>query len=282
VQLQINETNNTSIIKCTDVNLTIGDNLILESLNFELNHGNDLIIMGPNGAGKTMLLTLLSGNMQPNKGIIEVYGQRFIGDDSVKLKKQIGLVSPSMFGDYDQDSKVKQIVMSGLFGSIGVCNDPTKNNSKVVREYINRVISEKYGGYELSYDYLKKVNMLEYADQSFAELSYGQKVRVLIARALIVKPSLLILDEPTTGLDIKMRSEFIELVNNLGDTIDIIYVTHYIEEIQPFFSHVLLLKDGKIFKFGKKESVLNTKIISQLFDRDISLTIKEDKYAVLF
>lgn len=271
-----------SVIECKNVSLSLDNKQILHDISFTLELNDDLVIFGPNGAGKTLLLMILSGNLEPTAGEIFIYGKPLYDKESFAIKKQIGFVSPKIFDDYDYHSKVTDVVMSGLFGSIGIGIDPSKQNSLAVRTYINRVIAEKYHGAMQALELLECLHVTYLKDGIFGHLSYGEKVRVLIARALISKPKLFILDEPTAGLDLKMRAEFIDIVKHLAGQADIVYVTHYVEEILPEFNKVLLLKTGEVFGYNNKEEVLNGETLSSLMDAQIHVDTRDGKYFAWF
>ncbi len=271
-----------SLISCKNLTLELSGKTLLKNISFELLESEDLVVFGPNGAGKTLLLTILSGNLEPTEGTVEVFGKNIYAKDSHEVKKKIGFVSPKLFEDYDFESKVTDIVMSGFFGSIGIASDPTKNNNKIVREYINRVIQEKYKGNDIAFELLEKLHVTYLRDKIFGHLSYGEKVRVLIARSLINNPPLLILDEPTTGLDLQMRGEFYGVVEELSKSSEIIYVTHHLEEILPEFSKILMLKKGEIFGFDTKEKLLTNENLSNLLDVKINVHEKDGRYLAWF
>lgn len=265
------------LVVCKNISLTLDGKELLKDINFILENDN-LVIFGPNGAGKTLLLTILSGNLEPTKGDVDILNKSLYDNKSHEIKKQIGFVSPKLFEDYDFNSNVTDIVMSGLFGSIGVASDPAKNNNKIVREYINRVIKEKHRDTNIALELLEKVGVKYLSNKSFGLLSYGEKVRVLIARSLINNPSLFILDEPTTGLDLQMRAEFTKVVKDLSEISKIIYVTHYLEEVLPNFKKILFLKKGEVFKFGNKKEILTSKNLSNLLEIEVFLQEKDERY----
>lgn len=270
------------LIQCNNVSLEIAEKPLLKNVTFSLQQKENLVIFGPNGAGKTLLLRILSGNLEPTRGTIEMLGEKLYTKDAYIIKKRIGFVSPQLFGDFDFDSKVTDIVMSGLFGSIGVASDPVRNNQKVVRDYINRVIKEKYDGDAIALKLLEQLHVVHLQEKTFGHLSYGEKVRVLIARALINDPEIFILDEPTTGLDLQMRAQFYKVVEELAGKAHIIYVTHHLEEVLPQFKKILMIKNGEIFAFGEKQDLLTSENLSALLDVVIHVHEKDGRYLAWF
>lgn len=272
------------MLSCQKINLHLDGKHLLKDISFDFDPGANghLVIFGPNGAGKTLLTQLISGNLTPTSGDITLFGKSLLGPDSHETKKQIGFVSPKLFDDFAYETPVAEVVMSGLFGSIGIFQDPTAPANQVVKKYITDTISKKHNGRPRALAALSQLHIEHLADQEFGHLSYGQKNRVLIARALITEPKLLILDEPTTGLDLSFRAEFSALTHRLAQQTTIIYITHYIEEILPDFHNILFLKSGKIYAYGLKEDLLSSNHLSQLLEIPIQIHKKNEKYFAMF
>lgn len=274
-----------SLISCQNINFHIGEHHLLKDISFELpetNNPDHLVIFGPNGAGKTLLMQLISGNLEPTTGDIKIFGKSLLAKDAHETKKTIGFVSPKLFDDYAYETKVTDVVMSGLFGSIGICQDPTKQSNQIVKQYIAKVVSEKYQGHDRALKALAEMHIQHLAHEEFGHLSYGQKSRVLIARALIAQPKLLILDEPTTGLDLNIRAEFSGLTKALSQKTTIIYITHYIEEILPEFNNLLYIKNGAIYKYGAKEDLLSSNYLTDLLEVPVTIHQQDQKYFAMF
>lgn len=238
-----------AVLKLNNVSLIKNKRFILKDLTWEVKKGEHWAVLGANGCGKTMLLKMLSGYIWPSKGEIFVLGQKFGEVDLSKLRQTIGWVS---FDLQQKMSEVKAIdvVLSGYFASIGLYQRPTDTALKGADSLI------------------KFIGLAKHKNRLFASLSYGEQKKVLIARSLMGKPKLLLLDEPCSGLDIKAREEFLEFVERLASTENgptIIFVTHHIDEIVSVIKNVLALKNGMIIKKGQKETVLTEKFVKEVY-----------------
>lgn len=237
-----------AVLKLNNVSLIKDKKVILKNLVWEVKKGEHWIVLGGNGAGKTMLLKMLAGYIWPSKGELFVLGKKFGEVDLSELRQTIGWVS------FDLQSKMPEVtafetVLSGYFASIGLYQKPTET----VLKRANRL--------------LRFVGLTRLKDGLFLILSTGEQKRVLIARSLMSKPKLLLLDEPCAGLDVKARKQFLEFIEKLakmngGPTI--IFVTHHLDEIVPSMTHVLALKKGEIVGQGKKD-VLTSNLIEEIF-----------------
>ena len=152
--------------------------------------------------------------------------------------------------------------MSGLFGTLGV-------SGLVTDEQMSK-------GYSL----MKELHLEKKEDRIFNTMSKGERQNVMIARALISNPEVLVLDEPGNGLDVLAREYMLETVTKLSKekNITILYVTHYVEEILPIFENAIMLKEGKIYTMGKTEEIFTTENLSEYFSHDISILRKEERY----
>ncbi|ETT80878.1 ABC transporter ATP-binding protein [Viridibacillus sp. FSL R5-0477] len=225
---------------------------ILENINWQIEKGEHWVLYGLNGAGKSALLNMLCSYYFPTKGDLKVVGRTFgksvLGEE---LRRKIGLVSSGLQQKLNPNDSAFEIVLSGAFASIGLYEKPTP----VIRE---KAIS-----------ILKKLGSIEYADRDYQTLSQGEKQRILIGRALMDDPELLILDEPATGFDFIAREQLLKTIGEIaalesGPTI--IYVTHHIEEILPVFQKTLLLKKGQVFASGSTIDMLTSEKLSSFFD----------------
>lgn len=236
---------------------------ILRDLSWEVNQGEHWAILGLNGAGKTTLLNMVNGYIWPTTGEVSVLGKKFGKIDIHQLRKSIGWVSSSLGERINGRHKAEDIVISGKFASVGlVFAEPEEDDFEKARE-----LMEMLG--------------VDYAfGRPYEKCSQGEKQKILIARGLMAEPELLILDEPTTGLDFIAREDLLQTIEQIAETEDaptIIFVTHHIEEVLPIFSHMLLLEEGTVFAEGTRENVLTSSDMSRLYHRNIQVNWQNDR-----
>lgn len=230
--------------------------IILKNINWNVNKGEHWCILGLNGSGKTTLLNIINGYLWPTSGKVEVLNQTFGQTNIPELRKKIGWVSSSIQQRFRSTDTVLSIVLSGKFGSIGLYNE-------IQEEDINRA------------QYLSKLLACDtFLHQKYESLSQGEQQRVLIARALMASPELLILDEPCTALDMIAREQFLQFIEKIANEPEaptLIFVTHHVEEILPIFAHTLLLRNGEVFASGATKDILTESSLSAFFQHPISV-----------
>ncbi|MEC1520783.1 ABC transporter ATP-binding protein [Neobacillus niacini] len=245
------------VVKLEDVYLYREGNMILGNVNWQIDTGEHWVLFGLNGSGKTAILNLLNAFYFPTKGNVTVlgmeFGRTYLGE---KLRKQIGFVSASLQEKFYPSDTALEVVLSGAFASIGLYETPTEEMR------------------------IKAANLMEqlgttnYANRRYETLSQGEKQRILIARALMAEPKLLILDEPTNGLDFVARELLLESIEKIAKeplAPTIIYVTHHVEEIVPVFNKTLLLKEGQVFAAGKTSEMISNDQLTQFFDLPVQV-----------
>ena len=204
-------------------------------------------MFGLNGCGKTTLLSVIAGYGNYTSGTVEVLGMDYTEDTTQYMRSRIGFVSSSFFTKYFKYETVLHVVLSGLTGTLGV-------NFKISNQDVIR--AKKL---------LTELEVEDKANQAFQELSKGEQQKVLIARALVANPEILILDEPSTGLDLYARDKMLRFIKKIADEdITIIYVTHYLEEVVETFDQCLVLKEGEIYAKGRTEEILNQDLLQHL------------------
>lgn len=224
---------------------------ILSDVSWRIEAGQHWVLLGANGSGKTTLLKILTGYEWPTFGSVRVLGEWFGLCDIGRLRKLIGWVSSAMTQRLPMQDRAVEVVASGLDASIGLYRHITDEE------------------YDKSLAVLKQLRIESIARQSYGTLSQGEMQKVLIARALVCEPKLLILDEPCIGLDPAARQQFLQDLAELAKsdhTTTMILVTHHIEEIDPWIHNVLLLKDGRIQAQGAPDDIITSEQMSTLFD----------------
>lgn len=237
--------------------------MILRDVSWRAERGQHWVILGANGSGKTSLLSALTGYLMPTAGEISVLGETYGHSDWRELRKKIGLVSSSIRQMMADDEVALETVASGKYAMIDFWGRVTR--------------AEKAQALKL----LKEVECDYLAERPWRVLSQGERQRVLIGRALMARPRVLILDEPCAGLDPAAREYFLQFIQRLGgngNSPTLILVTHHVEEIMPVFSHVLVLKAGAVLTAGKKAEVLNSKVLSTAFNARMKLQKSGKRY----
>lgn len=220
---------------------------ILKDINLSINNGQQWVVLGPNGSGKSFLMHIIATLVYPSSGEVVIAGKK-LGEVNVwDVRKHVGLVSDYLQYSYPPATKTLEVVASGFYSSLGVYQE------------LSPTILQK------AEPILKTLGLLHYADTPFGKLSYGEQKRVLIGRALVYDPAILILDEPCNGLDVRAREEFLERLSELvaGGT-HIIYVTHHIDEIMPWINRVMLLSEGQCVYAGDRAVLEDEALLSNV------------------
>lgn len=249
-----------SIVKLKNVKFVRSGRVILDNISWTIEEGHHWVLLGANGSGKTTLLKIITGYEWPTEGSVEVLGERYGECNLRELRKHIGWVSTAIEHRLPDEDSAVEIAASGLDASMGVFRDITDNEVKLARDSLAMVNAEKL------------------ADRKFGILSQGEQQRVLIARALINRPSLLILDEPCVGLDPAAKERFLRDLSDLANRPDaptMVIVTHHIEEIDPWINWIIVMKNGEVLSSGRKADVLTSDTLSDAFD--MSMQIRKDK-----
>ena len=241
------------ILDICNVCYRINNRLILNRISWQIQKGEHWAVLGPNGAGKTTLLKVACGYIWANAGgTVYRNGQALV--NLRELRKSIGWVTISLAAQIPPGESVIRTVVSGKFAQLGLC------------EYTGQEPQDT--DFARARAFLSEMGCAHVANQTFGTLSQGERQRVLIARARMARPLLLILDEPCAGLDPGGRELLLQSIQNLAQTqsqMGLILVTQHIEEIMPIFDRVVALADGKIIEQGPKEDVLSPELIRQLY-----------------
>ena len=236
---------------------------ILDGIDWTIKQGENWVILGPNGSGKTSLLKSLVGYFPPTSGSISVLGKVFGRSNWNLLRLKIGLVSSSIQQRIEENEPAVDVVVSGKYAQVN---------------YWGRIFKK---------DRARALELMELLGCSYLDgkpwitFSQGEKQRLLIARALMTKLEILILDEPCAGLDPVAREHFLESIDRLAKSrpeLPIILVTHHVEEITCIYTHALLLKNGKSVSNGPIGKSLTTANMKEAFSSELSLRKSKDRY----
>ncbi|NQL62602.1 ABC transporter ATP-binding protein [Streptococcus suis] len=232
-----------------------GKNL-LEDINWEFKEGERWAILGLNGAGKSTLLRILIAEFWKSSGDLTVLGVEFGRGDIPSLRTKIGVVGSFLAERFPIDLTAEQIVLTGKYRS-----------SILYKEYGQAEIDEATA-------MLREIRAGHLIGRTYASLSQGERQLLLIARSLMENPAILILDEATVGLDLLARERLLQHIDHicqLPTAPAIIFVTHHAEEITSNFSHVLLLKEGKVLTQGPKEKILTPELLGDFYGNQVEL-----------
>ena len=229
------------LIEMRDTTVQYHGLAVLSHLNWVMRRGENWAILGPNGSGKSTILKLILGdNLQGYANQVILFGrQKGTGETLWEIKKRIGAVSSELQVQYRKKMSAYDVIASGFYDSIGLYQYPTQDQKKTVDQWIQLLFIE------------------DIARQPFHQLSYGQRRMILLARAMVKSPALLIVDEPCHGLDIPNRKRVLDILERIGHTqTSLLYVTNHKEEILDCVTHVMRLQRGKVLSQGRKEEVL--------------------------
>ena len=258
----------TPAIRLNGVGLRRGETWILRGIDWSIPQGACAAILGPNGSGKSTLTRILACHYWPTEGESRVLGVEFGDANLLDLRKSIRLVQPAGPYDIDAELTAREVVLTGFFGTIGLY-DTTDGAMEAEAEGL-----------------LRQVGLGHVRDHAYGTLSSGERVRNLIARALVREPRLLLLDEPTAGLDLLAREQVLATVQALFEGAadhprpTVVFITHHVEELPPATSHVLLLDRGRGAAHGTPEQVLRTEVLSPVYGCPVEVRQREGRYYV--
>jgi iron complex transport system ATP-binding protein len=266
---QTNNENQVPLIEMRDVTVTRDGRRILDSISLQVNDGENLALIGPNGSGKSSIIKVITGEYRP-RADSENLIMRVLGKDSwnvFDLRDLLGIVSGDLQSDYVRDIKGAEVVLSGFFSSIGI-----HSNHRVTLPMLRKV-----------YEIMHFLEITHLSDKMISEMSTGEARRVLIGRALVHDPRILVLDEASNSLDMKSHHQFREITRKVAASgKSIILVTHNLGDIIPEIGRVVLLRDGRIFADGEKDMILNSGDLSDLFDMPLDISKHNGYYSVRY
>ncbi|HLR83723.1 MAG TPA: ABC transporter ATP-binding protein [Nocardioidaceae bacterium] len=254
-----------SVIELVDTTIVRGGQRILDSVTWTVNDDERWVVLGANGAGKTTVLQIAGAQIHPTSGVAGVLGEVLGTVDVFELRPRIGQASSAIAERIPRGERVRDVVVSAAYAVIGRWR-------------------EEYD--ELDHDrasqLLDRLGAGHLGDRMYGTLSEGERKRVLIARALMTDPELLLLDEPAAGLDLGAREDLVATLGMLAsDPVApaLVLVSHHVEEIPPGFTHVLMLRHGSVVAAGPIESTLTDATLTSTFETPLQITRTDGRYA---
>ena len=254
-----------AVLDFAEVSVRRGEAILLDRVSWTVEEDDRWVILGPNGAGKTTLLQVAAAQIHPTSGVAGVLDEVLGAVDVFDLRPRIGLTSAALAERIPRNEKVHDVVVSASYGVVGRW-----------RENYDDLDHER------ARDLLIEVGVKHLADRTFGTLSEGERKRVQIARALMVDPELLLLDEPAAGLDLGGREDLVSTLSVLAADADspaTVLVSHHVEEIPPGFTHALLLRDGRVVTQGVLDDVLTRESLSATFGMPLALRHEDGRWA---
>ena len=252
------------LIDFRDVSLRRGGRTLVGPVTWAVELDERWVIVGPNGAGKTSLLRIAAATEHPSSGVAYVLGERLGRVDTTELRARVGLSSSSLAQRVPGNEVVRDLVVSAGYAVLGRWRERYED-----------------ADYDQAIDMLESLGAEHLADRVYDTLSEGERKRVLIARALMTDPELLLLDEPAAGLDLGGREELVARLADLAadpDAPAIVLVTHHVEEIPLSFSHCMLLSEGQVVAAGLLPDVLTADNLSAAFGQSMAVDVIDGRY----
>jgi iron complex transport system ATP-binding protein len=251
------------ILNVSQLRVSRGRTEILRGVDWRVRRGEHWVVLGPNGCGKTSLLKSLTGYLSPSSGSIALLGEIYGETDWRDLRLKVGIVTSAIQASIPAAETALETVVSGRYAQLDLWARPTRADRAAASRLLRFV-----GGAQL-------------ARREWIHLSQGERQRILIARALMARPRLLILDEPCAGLDPVAREEFLWFLDGAARRRggpSLVLVTHHAEEIMPAFTHALLLREGRVFDSGPRLRVVTTRGLSGAFGARITVRRAKGRY----
>ncbi|MFI7742570.1 ABC transporter ATP-binding protein [Kocuria rhizosphaericola] len=254
-----------AVVEMVDVSVVRGQKTLLESVDWVVNEGERWVVLGPNGAGKTTLLSIAAARLHPTRGMVDILDEILGAVDVFELRPRIGLSSTVLAAQIPEAETVRNCVVTAAYGVTG----------RWIENYDD---ADEAQAQEL----MAAWGIDHLAERRFGSLSEGERKRVLIARALMTDPELLLLDEPAAGLDVGGREDLVARLDELARdeaAPAVVMVTHHLEEVPDAFTHALLLREGRVVASGPVRQVMTQKNLSETFGLPLKLVRVGNRYA---
>ncbi len=238
---------------------------LVRDIDWQVERGGRWVLFGPNGAGKTTLLQVVSTYQFPSRGTAAILGEQMGRTDVRLLRPRIGYVGPAPASLVRRYLPCKEVVVTGRHAAF----------------VDSRWHDYSRADWSFAHAQMEMMGVSDLADREFATLSEGEKKRVLIARALMARPELLLLDEPGTGLDLGARERLIGSLSTLDGAVGsltVVLVTHHVEEIPPGFDSILMLSEGTVDTSGLIHDVLSGESLSRIYGLPLVVRSENDRF----
>jgi iron complex transport system ATP-binding protein len=238
---------------------------VLDHLSWTVRRNERWVVLGANGCGKTTLIQIASLYLHPSSGTVDVLGERLGRADVRSLRRRVGIASSSISSQLRRDLSALEVVMTAKNAALEPwwhTYDEADRASALAQ--------------------LDRLGIARFADREVGTLSSGEQQRVLLARSLMTSPGLLLLDEPTAGLDLAGREQLVAglaLLARDQAAPAMVLVTHHVDEIPPGFTHALLLRDGAAVAKGPITKALTTATLSTCFGLELVLERRGQRYS---
>jgi iron complex transport system ATP-binding protein len=257
-----------NIIDFENINVGYDEKIILKNITLKIKEKEHWAILGANGSGKSTLMKLIQSEIHPRRD--KPFKKEILGKATYsifELKKQLGIITNDLhnyFATHGNFLTGYEVVLSGHYSSIGVF----KHQDFTIEQH------------EKAKETMKFLEIEHLANKYVEAMSTGELRKCIVARALIHEPKAFVLDEPTVGLDIKAQINFIKMLRKLALNCSIILVTHHLEEIFEEIENVALIYNNTIYKSGKKEEILTSTNLSEIFETNVHINEKNNRYYV--
>lgn len=262
------------VLDVAHLRIARGPTVILHDVSWRVEPGQHWAILGPNGCGKTSLLRALTAYLTPTSGTIDLLGRRFGQTDWRDLRTHIGLVTSAVHHLIPPAEPAIETIISGKYAQLDLWGTVRLADRRRAHAILRLIGADHLAGRE------------------WVLLSQGERQRVLVGRALMARPRLLILDEPCAGLDPVAREHFLHFIAGLARRANrrrgsdtgptLVLVTHHLEELMPPFSHVLVMKSGRVVAAGPRRAVLTARVLGEAFGARARLAILGGRWQAWF
>ena len=251
-------------LELTDVSLVRDSTVLLRDVSWTVGPADRWVVLGRNGSGKTTLVRIASMYLHPSRGTVRILGEELGRTDARRLRTRVGLSSPALGAMLRPELRAVEAVMTGRNAALEPWWHAYTDDDRAAARTL-----------------LERFDVGHAAERAVATLSSGERQRVLLARAFVGQPGLVLLDEPTAGLDLGGREELVAALGRAAAdpaTPPTVLVTHHVEEIPTGTTHVLLLRAGEVLAAGPLEATLTAPALSEAFGLPLELERRADRW----